>query len=50
MLSVCCVLYLYGEYPTNSNNAEDVEDGWAHDGADPDVPFSDEHSYTPGTQ
>lgn len=52
-LCVCvlpCVLYLYSKYSTHSNNAEDVEDSWAHDGANPDVTFSDEHSCTAGTQ
>lgn len=47
---VCFVLYLHGEYPTHSNDAEDVEDGGAHDGADPDVTFGDEHSCTAETQ
>lgn len=41
--------YLYCEYPTHSNDAEDVEDGWAHDGADPDVTFGDENSCTADT-
>lgn len=47
---LCSVLYLYGKYSTHSNNAEDVEDSWAHDGADPNITFSDEHSCTAGTQ
>lgn len=34
--------YLHGENPTHPNDAEDVEDSRAHDGADPNVPFSDE--------
>lgn len=38
------VLYLHRKYPTYSDNAEDIEDSWANDGADPDVPFSNEYS------
>lgn len=37
--------YLYGEDATHPDDAEDVEDGGAHDGADPDVPFRDENTY-----
>lgn len=50
MLSVSFVLDLQGEDPTHSNNAEDVEDSWAHDGADPNIALSDEDSCTAVTQ
>lgn len=33
--------YLHGENPAHPDDAEDVEDSRAHDGADPNVPFSD---------
>lgn len=42
--------YLYGEDPTHPDDAEDVEDGRAHDGADPHVPFSDENTCTKNAQ
>lgn len=38
--------YLHGENPTHPNDAEDVEDSRAHDGADPNVPFSDKDTCT----
>lgn len=41
--------YLHGENPTHPNDAEDVEDSRAHDGADPNVPFSDEDTCTKTT-
>lgn len=41
--------YLYGENPTHPNDAEDVEDSRAHDGAHPNVPFSDKDTCTKTT-
>ena len=40
------VTYLSGEDPTHADDAQDVEDSRAHDGADAHVPFSDEHPCT----
>lgn len=42
--------YLYGENSTHPDNAEDVEDSRAHDGADPNVPFGDENACTKNPQ
>lgn len=41
--------YLHGEDPTHPDDAEDVEDSRAHDGADPNVPFSDKDACTKTT-
>lgn len=38
-------LYLARKDATNTNDDQDVEDRWAHDGADPHVSFSDEHTW-----
>lgn len=44
------ILYLHSEYPAHSDDAEDVEDGRSHNGADPDVTFSDENSCAEGKE
>lgn len=36
--------YLAGEEATHADDAEDVEDGWAHDGPDADVAVGDKNS------
>lgn len=46
----CLIVYLHSKYPAHSNNAEDVEDGRSHDGADPDITLSDENACTNGKQ
>ena len=38
--------HLSGEDPTHADDAEDVEDSGAHDGAHAHVPFGDEHPCT----
>lgn len=40
---MCVTSYLASEEATNANDAEDVEDGWTHDGSHTHVTFSDEH-------
>lgn len=38
------LFYLPCKYATQANDDQDVEDGWAHDGAHADVSFGDENT------